>query len=70
MPDGKPRAIRGVDLLNGLSMDDKGNLYWQNQRVKVEQPLKLTIWQKISAFLLVTAACVQAISAAWDAFIK
>jgi hypothetical protein len=39
-----------------LAIDSQGHLYWNDRRVRVERPLRLTVWQRIGAFLTVASA--------------
>ena len=53
----------GMDRLDYLGVDDKGQLYWNGQPLEVRRPLSLSFWQRIGAVAIAVSAVVGALAA-------
>ncbi|GFE76248.1 hypothetical protein [Novosphingobium sp. TCA1] len=58
----------GIDRIDLLGVDEKGNLFWNGQPIEIKRSLSLTWGQRVGAFLIASAAVVGAIAAVVQAY--
>ena len=58
----------GINRIDLLGVDGKGNLYWDGRPVEYRRPVVLSAWQRFAAFLIALSAVVAAVSAAVSAY--
>lgn len=54
----------GLDRLDLLGVDGKGQLYWNGHQIEIRQPLSLTFWQRAGAVIIVISSAATAIATA------
>jgi hypothetical protein len=58
------------DNVEILGVDDGGNLHWRNDRVVVEQHIKLNWKHTLGSIIVILAAVAQAVAAWWPIVFK
>ncbi len=58
----------GLDRLDLLGVDERGNLHWNGAPIEIKRPLSLSVWQRVGAAMVVIATVVSAISAMISAY--
>jgi hypothetical protein len=58
----------GLDRLDLLGVDSRGELYWDGKAIEVRRPLSLSWWQRVGAVIIAGSALVGASAAAVSAY--